>query len=54
MKMMNCRSDLDYCEIFGDCFHCPGLPFCPYEKLEDGTEAGWEPEEETTNQDEGR
>ena len=38
-------SDLDYCEMFGDCYHCP-VPFCPYQKLEDGTDAGLEPGEE--------
>ena len=32
--------DMHYCDIFGDCYHCP-CPFCPYEKLEDGTDAGW-------------
>lgn len=31
--------DMHYCDIFSDCFRCP-VPFCPYEKLEDGTVAG--------------
>ena len=50
---------LHYCDIFTDCWHCPA-PFCPYEKLEDGTEAGWaaedeeeEKEEEEEEEDEG-
>ena len=25
--------NLHYCDIFGDCYHCPA-PYCPYEKLE--------------------
>lgn len=25
--------DMHYCDIFGDCYHCPAV-FCPYEKLE--------------------
>ena len=25
--------DMHYCDIFGDCYHCP-VAFCPYEKLE--------------------
>ncbi len=25
--------DMHYCDIFGDCYHCPAA-FCPYEKLE--------------------
>lgn len=32
-------NNFHYCEIFSDCFHCP-VPFCPFEKLEDGMEAG--------------
>ena len=24
---------MHYCDIFGDCYHCPAS-FCPYEKLE--------------------
>lgn len=24
---------MHYCDIFGDCYHCP-TPCCPYEKLE--------------------
>ena len=32
---------MNYCDIFGDCYHCH-VPFCPYEKLEDGTDAGWD------------
>lgn len=31
--------DMHYCDIFTDCYRCP-VPFCPYEKLDDGTEAG--------------
>lgn len=23
--------DMHYCDIFGDCYHCP-IAFCPYEK----------------------
>ena len=26
--------DMHYCDIFGDCYHCPAV-FCPYEKLDD-------------------
>lgn len=33
--------DMHYCDIFSDCFRCP-VPFCPYEKLEDGTDVGWD------------
>lgn len=46
---------MNYCDIFGDCYHCP-VPFCPYEKLEDGTDAGWDEIEvmyEDDKQDEG-
>lgn len=32
---------MHYCSIFSDCYRCP-VPFCPYEKLEDGTDAGWD------------
>lgn len=32
--------DMHYCDIFSDCYHCP-CPFCPYEKLDDGTDSGW-------------
>lgn len=24
--------DMHYCDIFGDCYHCPAA-YCPYEKL---------------------
>ena len=46
--------DAHYCEIFSDCYRCPA-PFCPYEKLDDGTDGGWEPEEyqEEDEEDEG-
>lgn len=44
--------DMRYCDIFSECFHCP-VPFCPYEKLEDGTDAGWsEIEDEMLTDDE--
>lgn len=37
---------MHYCDIFGDCYHCPAS-FCPYEKLEtDWTEDNQEDEEE--------
>ena len=26
-------SDMHYCDIFTDCYHCP-VPFCPFEKLD--------------------
>ena len=43
---------MHYCDIFSECFHCP-VPFCPYEKLEDGTDAGWsEIEDEMWTDDE--
>lgn len=32
---------MHYCDIYTDCWRCP-VPFCPYEKLDDGTDAGWE------------
>ena len=35
---------LHYCDIFSDCYRCP-VPFCPYEKLEDGTDSGWDDSE---------
>lgn len=49
--------DMHYCDIFTDCYHCPS-PFCPYEKLDDGTEAGWatadeDVEDEEQDEDEG-
>jgi hypothetical protein len=25
--------DMHYCDIFGDCYHCPAV-YCPYEKSE--------------------
>lgn len=40
---------MHYCDIFGDCYHCPAA-FCPYEKLEpswlDDVEEEKESEEE--------
>ena len=45
--------DMHYCDIFSDCYRCP-VPFCPYEKLDDGGRSGdavEEPEEE--DEDEG-
>ena len=40
---------MHYCDIFGDCYHCPAT-FCPYEKLEpnwlDDVEEEKESEEE--------
>lgn len=49
MKCRTCRfrpMNAHYCVLWNDCFRCP-IPFCPYEKLDDGTESGWETEEET-------
>ena len=43
---------MHYCDIFGDCYHCP-IAFCPYEKLDDGTDSGWADEEDTDEDDEG-
>lgn len=43
--------DMHYCDIFGDCFRCP-CPFCPYEKLDDGTESGWAADDEVETDDE--
>ena len=43
--------DMHYCDIFTDCYHCP-VPFCPYEKLEDGTAAGVAEEYITDRMDE--
>lgn len=40
---MNSRSKskgIHYCDLNDDCYRCM-IPFCPYEKLEDGTESGW-------------
>ena len=41
--------NMHYCDIFGDCYHCPAA-FCPYEKLEpnwlDDVEEEKESEEE--------
>ena len=37
--------DMHYCDIFGDCFHCP-VAFCPYEKLDDDSFSGWDDREE--------
>ena len=37
--------DMHYCDIFTDCYHCPS-PFCPYEKLEDGTYSGFADDDE--------
>ena len=34
-----------YCDIFTDCYHCP-CPYCPYEKLDDGSYSGWGDDEE--------
>ena len=44
---------MHYCKLSDDCYHCQ-IPFCPYEKLEDRMEAGWEdyPEEEYDDDDE--
>ena len=44
-------SDMHYCDIFSDCFHCP-VPFCPYEKLDDGTDSGWSEIEDEMYDDE--
>ena len=44
--------DMHYCDIFSDCYHCP-VPFCPYEKLEDGTEAGLDMEAEAEDEEDG-
>jgi hypothetical protein len=47
--------DMHYCDIFTDCYHCP-CPFCPYEKLDDRTDSGWqddEYEDEEEDQEEG-
>lgn len=27
-------SDMHYCDIFTDCYHCPA-PYCPYEKYDE-------------------
>ena len=44
--------DMHYCEIFSDCWRCP-VAFCPYEKLDDGTDSGWsEIEDEMYDDDE--
>lgn len=40
--------DMHYCDIFGDCYHCPAA-FCPYEKYDENfrTEDVGEDEEES-------
>lgn len=43
--------DMHYCEIFSDCYRCP-CPFCPYEKLEDGTDWMTDGAEEADEQEE--
>lgn len=44
--------DMHYCDIFSDCWRCP-VVFCPYEKLDDGTDSGWsEIEDEMYEDDE--
>lgn len=42
---------MHYCDIYTDCWRCP-VAFCPYEKLDDGTDAGWEENEDQMYQDE--
>ena len=42
---------MHYCDIFSDCYRCP-VPFCPYEKLDDGSDSGWADEEDTDEDDE--
>ncbi len=38
--------DMHYCDIFGDCYHCPAA-VCPYEKYEHNfREDDEKPEEE--------
>lgn len=41
---------MHYCKLHDDCYTCP-VPFCPYEKLEDGTDAGWAADEEDVDED---
>lgn len=36
--------NMHYCDIFGDCCHCPA-PYCPYEKYDDKTEYASDEEE---------
>lgn len=53
-RTMNCRSKpmkMHYCDIFSECYHCP-VPFCPYEKLEDGTESGWDDKDDESDEEE--
>lgn len=40
---------LHYCDIFGDCYHCPAA-YCPYEKLD---EKRWDDEDEEDEEDDG-
>lgn len=40
--------DMHYCDIFGDCYHCPAR-FCPYEKYETDWQDDAEPDEEDEN-----
>lgn len=43
---------MHYCDIFGDCFHCPAS-FCPYEKLEPGMyDGGYETDEADDEEEE--
>lgn len=43
--------NMHYCDIFSDCWRCP-VAFCPYEKLDDDTCAGWATEEEIEEEQE--
>lgn len=36
--------NMHYCDIFGDCCHCPA-PYCPYEKYDDKTDYAKDEEE---------
>ena len=44
-------SDMHYCDIFTDCYHCP-IAFCPYEKLDDESYSGWANEDEQEDEEE--
>lgn len=32
---------LHNCKLSDDCYRCQ-VPFCPYEKLDDGSDSGWD------------
>ena len=50
---MNFPSDgteMTFCDLFTECWHCP-IPYCPYEKLGDGSESGFDDEADRDDED---